>query len=86
MNTRETNPQNDDKAPAPERIDDTIHFQARGFFHISADAKRRLTDGKTSQPQSFALDFRGLGAEPTNKHFAKLIKFALLAALIPNSE
>jgi hypothetical protein len=69
----------------PERIDDTILFQDRGFFHFWADAKRRLTDGKTSQPQSFALAFRGLGAEPTNKrlHFVRQVHCLPLFCLLP---
>ncbi len=56
------------------------------FVIISACTRCHEKRMEPAQPQRLRWQNRGLGAEPTNKHFAKLIKFALLAALIPNSE
>ena len=37
------------------------------YFGLILNGEYRMN---TSQPQSYALVFRGLGAEPTNKQFA----------------
>ena len=54
----------------------------QGFFFLKIMAAND-SEYLASQPQSSALVFRGLGAEPTNKHCAPGFTSALLAAIIP---
>ena len=51
------------------------------FVIISAYSRCHEKRREPAQPQRLRWQNRGLGAEPTNKHFAKLIKFALLATI-----
>ena len=66
-----------------------IAFLTRQFFSDPAEAItlfHDIWDGtkrrEPAQPQRLRWQIRGLGAEPTNKLFAKSSRFALLATIL----
>ena len=53
--------------------------EAIALFHDIWDGRKRR---EPAQPQRMRWQNRGLGAEPTNKLFAKSSRFALLATIL----
>ena len=53
--------------------------EAIALFHDIWDGTKRR---EPAQPQRMRWQIRGLGAEPTNKLFAKSSRFALLATML----